>query len=281
MLLPLHPLPQDCIAPAEMPLALRLQPSEHKIVTLHHPTIRFAPSRAASGNGYHKGTDLRRAAYHPAANPRFDAPMAPAAHSPRPSPRRLATPSLARPAQRVLDGIRVVRDYGQKRARRSVRLRAALFPVPHRRRREPEPRGEFRLAQAKLSAQSSYVDHGPALDANHRDPNRYVLPAGPRHRLLDAANESAAGNRVSRGLWLFDLVPHHLDFSSFSCIAKRASAATVSGFAGRLPKDPPSRSSDPGMYDTRNHCLQPYSASYIRKQSITRETCSHRPSPVL
>src|ERR1035441_2808629 len=105
-------------------------------------------------------------------------------------------PDSTRLAHCVLDSIRVVRNDRQEDARWSVRLRSALFPVLDRRWREPEPRCEFRLTQAKLLAKSSNVDDGSALDANHGDSHRNVLAAGPGDRLLYAANESAASSRV-------------------------------------------------------------------------------------
>lgn len=103
----------------------------------------------------------------------------------------------------------MVRDYGQEGAGWSVRLRSALLPVPDRRRREPEPRSEFRLAQAELAAKGSNVDDGSALDANHGDSNRNILPPGPGDRLLYAANESAAGSRVFVCGSLFGLAAHN------------------------------------------------------------------------
>ena len=67
---------------------------------------------------------------------------------------------LARFAERIFYGIRMMGNDCEKNARWTIRLCAALLPVSYRCRSESEARRKPGLAEAEFQTHGSYIDHG-------------------------------------------------------------------------------------------------------------------------
>src|ERR1035441_9282488 len=93
----------------------------------------------------------------------------------------------------------MMRDNGQEHARRTIRLRAALFPIPDGRGCKSEARRELGLAQAEFLANSPHVDRSRAIHLNVGDADAWnVLTSGVCEGLVEAGQKGAPGGCALR-----------------------------------------------------------------------------------
>ena len=86
----------------------------------------------------------------------------------------------------------MMRDNRQEHARRTIRLRAALFPIPDGRGCKSEARRELGLAQAGLLANSPDVDRSRAIDLHVGNTDACnVLASGVGEGLVEACQKAA------------------------------------------------------------------------------------------
>src|ERR1035437_1085426 len=105
----------------------------------------------------------------------------------------------ARFAERVLDGIGVMRDNCKENARWAVRPCSPLLPVSYRGGSEPESRRKPRLAEAEVLSNRQRVDRSRAIYLDVGDADAWnALASGVCEGLVEAGQKGSAGSCTLR-----------------------------------------------------------------------------------